>query len=246
MLSKGIDEMSEKVIVQRDGKVASIVLNRPEAGNAVDPALMAELTAGLADVVSDSGLELLVLEGRGEHFCSGREPGLARPRNADDWAAVLRQIVRVNGLLQSFPGVSLALVRGKAFGFGCGLAVQSDVTIAAEDARFAFPEINAGFPPTVVMSYLSRWIHRKKAFELVITGSELDAREAEKHGLVNHVVGKDRLGEEKDIWIAKLLGLDPQGLRATKAFFRDTAEWTTQEAVQYGVVRLANFLSSRE
>lgn len=238
--------MAEKVIVRKDGRVASVVLNRPEAGNAVDPGLMAELTDGLADAVSDDALELLVLEGRGEHFCSGREPGLSKPRNAEEWARVLGQIVRANGLLASFSGVSLAVVRGKAFGFGCGLAVQSDITIAADNARFAFPEINAGFPPTVVMSYLSRWIHRKKAFELVITGSELDAREAERQGLVNRVVERARLEAEKDGWIARLLALDPRGLRATKVFFRDTAEWTTREAADYGVVRLANFLASRD
>lgn len=238
--------MSEKVILTREGEVANIVLNRPEAGNAVDPELMSELTASLGEAVSDSELGLLVLEGRGEHFCSGREPGRNKPERAEDWAAVLGQIVRVNELLQSFPGVTLSLVRGKAFGFGCGLAVQSDITIAADDARFAFPEINAGFPPTVVMSYLSRWMHRKKAFELVITGGELDAREAERHGLVNCVVPAARLDEEKGIWIAKLLRLEPEARRATKAFFRETAEWKAQEAAQYGVVRLANFLSSRD
>ena len=238
--------MSDKVLLHKEDGVARVVLNRPDQGNAVDPELMAQLLAGLSDVISDATVELLVLEGQGEHFCSGREAGLAEPRSAEQWAAVLGNIVRVNGLLQSFPGVSLAVVRGKAFGFGCGIAVQSDVTLASEDARFAFPEINAGFPPTIVMSYLSRWIHRKKAFELVITGCELDAREAERQGLVNRVVAQDRLNEERDNWVAKLRGLDRQGVRATKAFFRDTAEWATDDALQYGVTRLANFLSSRK
>lgn len=238
--------MADKVLVNKGDGVASIVLNRPEQSNAVDPELMAQLLAGLSDVISDTTIELLVLEGQGEHFCSGREPGLAEPRSAEQWAAVLGNIVRVNGLLKAFPGISLAVVRGKAFGFGCGIAVQSDITLASEGARFAFPEINAGFPPTIVMSYLSRWIHRKKAFEMVITGGEFDAREAERQGLVNRVVTEHQLNGERDSWIARLRGLDRQGVRATKAFFRDTAEWGTEDALQYGVMRLANFLSSRE
>jgi len=238
--------MSNKVLLEKSDGVASIVLNRPDKGNAVDPELMTQLLESLSDVVSDATVELLVLEGQGDHFCSGREAGLAEPRNAEQWANVLGNIVRVNGLLQSFPGISLAVVRGKAFGFGCGIAVQSDVTLASEDARFAFPEINSGFPPTIVMSYLSRWIHRKKAFELVITGGELNAREAERQGLVNRVVAQDQLNREKDSWLAKLAGLDGQGVRATKEFFRDTAEWATQDALRFGVTRLANFLSSRE
>lgn len=237
--------MSDKVLIEKAGDTASITLNRPEKGNAVDLELMLALTESLAEVAADKAFRVLVLEGKGEHFCSGREPDVPRPENAAQFAEALGRIVRVNKLLQSFPGVSLAVVRGKAFGFGCGLAVQSDVTLAAEDARFAFPEINAGFPPTIVMSYLSRWIHRKKALELVMTGGEISAGEAERLGLVNRVVPADRLAKEKDLWMETLAARDLQGLQATKAFFRDTAEWSTDAAAQYGVTRLANFFASR-
>ena len=237
--------MSDKVVIEKAGDAATLTLNRPDKGNAVDSETMALLTEGLAEAAADRGLRLLVIEGRGEHFCSGREPDAPRPENAAEWAETLGRIVRVNELLQSFPGVSLAVVRGKAFGFGCGLAVQSDVTLAAADARFAFPEIRAGFPPTVVMSYLGRWMHRKKALELVLTGGEISAQEAERQGLVNQVAPPDRLAEEKRRWMETLAGRDFEGLRAAKAFFRDTAEWSTDAAAQYGVTRLANFFASR-
>lgn len=238
--------MSDKVIIEKAGDVVSLTLNRPERGNSVDSETMALLTDALAEAAADEGLRLLVIEGRGDHFCSGREPDASRPGSAARWAEALGRIVRVNELLQSFPGVSLAVVRGKAFGFGCGLAVQSDVTIAAADARFAFPEIRAGFPPTVVMSYLSRWMHRKKALELVLTGGEISAQEAERQGLVNRVAPPDRLAEEKRRWTETLAGRDLEGLRAAKVFFRDTAEWSTGAAAQYGVTRLANFFASRD
>lgn len=238
--------MSDKVLLEKTGDVAVLTLNRPDKGNAVDLELMMALIESLSEVSSDKSLRVLVLEGRGEHFCSGREPDVPRPENAAQFAEALGRIVRVNKLLQSFPGISMAVVRGKAFGFGCGLAVQSDVTLAAEDARFAFPEINAGFPPTIVMSYLSRWIHRKKALELVMTGAEIGAPEAERQGLVNRVVPADQLEDEKNRWMEMLAGRDLQGLQATKAFFRDTAEWSTEAAAQYGVTRLANFFASRD
>ena len=238
--------MSDKVLLEKAGDTASLTLNRPEKGNAVDSELMTALIESLAEVAADKALRVLVIEGRGEHFCSGREPDVPKPENASQFAAALGRIVRVNELLQSFPGISVAVVRGKAFGFGCGLAVQSDVTLAADDARFAFPEINAGFPPTIVMSYLSRWIHRKKALELVMTGGEITAQEAERQGLVNRVVPADQLADEKGRWLETLAGRDLNGLQATKAFFRDTAEWSTGAAAQYGVTRLANFLASRD
>ena len=237
--------MSDKVLLEKAGDTATLTLNRPEKGNAVDLELMLALTESLTAAAADKALRVLVIEGRGEHFCSGREPDVPRPENAARFAEALGRIVRVNKLLQSFPGISVAVVRGKAFGFGCGLAVQSDVTLAAEDARFAFPEINAGFPPTIVMSYLSRWIHRKKALELVMTGGEISAGEAERQGLVNRVVPGDRLEEEKNRWMETLAGRDLQGLQATKAFFRDTVEWSTEAAAHYGVTRLANFFASR-
>ncbi|MDE0354110.1 MAG: enoyl-CoA hydratase/isomerase family protein [Deltaproteobacteria bacterium] len=238
--------MSDKVLLEKTGDVAALTLNRPDKGNAVDLELMMALIESLSEASADKALRVLVLEGRGEHFCSGREPDVPRPENAAQFAEALGRIVRVNKLLQSFPGISVAVVRGKAFGFGCGLAVQSDVTLAAEDARFAFPEINAGFPPTIVMSYLSRWIHRKKALELVMTGGEISAREAERQGLVNRVVPADQLEDEKNRWMETLAGRDLKGLQATKAFFRDTAEWSTEAAAQYGVTRLANFFASRD
>lgn len=237
--------MSDKVLLEKTGDIAALTLNRPEKGNAVDLELMLALTEKLAEAAADKTLRLLVIEGCGDDFCSGREPDAPRPENAAQFARALGRIVRVNELLQSFPGISLAAVRGKAFGFGCGLAVQSDVTLAAADARFAFPEIRAGFPPTIVMSYLSRWMHRKKALELVMTGGELSAAEAERQGLVNRVVPPDQLADEKGRWIETLAARDLDGLHATKAFFSDTAEWSTNAAAQYGITRLANFLASR-
>ena len=238
--------MSDKVLFNKAGDTATLTLNRPEEGNAVDGELMTALIEKLTEAAADDSLRLLVIEGRGEHFCSGRQPDVPKPENAAQFAAALGRIVRVNKLLQSFSGISMAVVRGKAFGFGCGLAVQSDVTLAAADARFAFPEINAGFPPTIVMSYLSRWIHRKKALELVMTGGEITAEEAERQGLVNRVVAPDQLADEKQRWMETLAGRDFNGLQATKAFFRDTAEWSTEAAAQYGVTRLANYLASRD
>lgn len=237
--------MSDKVILNKTGDIATLTLNRPEKGNAVDSDLMTALIDCLMNVVADRALRLLILEGRGEHFCSGREQDVPRPENATQFAEALNRIVHVNRLLQSFPGISMAMVQGKAFGFGCGLAIQSDVTLAAQDARFAFPEINAGFPPTIVMSYLGRWINRKKALELVMTGGELTAEEGRLEGLVNRVVSLNQLADEKQRWIETLAGRNLEGLQATKAFFRDTAEWTTEAAAQYGVTRLANFLASR-
>ena len=231
-------------LTERDG-VATVKLNCPEKANAVDEEMMNALADTLDDVRSKGKATLLVVRGEGDHFCAGREPAGRRPETASRWSAVLSQIVRANRALASFPGISIALVQGKAFGFGCGLAVQSDITLASEDAQFAFPEIKAGFPPTIVMSYLSRWVARKKAFELVITGAEVSAAEAEQLGLVNRVVPRSRLEAEAERWIAALQKLDARALAACKTFFRDTAHLRPEDAVGHGISLLANFMASK-
>jgi methylglutaconyl-CoA hydratase len=232
-------------LTERDG-VATLTLNRPERENAVDSEMMGAIIQALRQIREKGSARILLLRGAGEHFCAGREPGAHRPKNAAEWNGVLGQIVETNQQLAAFPGITLALVQGKAHGFGCGMAIQSDFTIAAADARFGFPEIKAGFPPTVVMSYLSRWVARKKAFEWVVTGEEIDAREAERFGLVNRVVARDEMAAEGERWVDMLMKKNPSALSACKAFFRDTAYLDPKDAARYGVSLLANFMASRD
>jgi methylglutaconyl-CoA hydratase len=234
---------SEKVQISQSGAVATLCLDRPERGNAADGEMMEGIIAAL-DRAQDARVVLLC--GTGEHFCAGRDPGPVAPENPREWSEALQQIVKTNQALAGFPGVTIALVKGKAHGFGFGLAIQSDITIAAEDARFGFPEIKAGFPPTIVMSYLSRWTARKKAFELVVTGEEIGAAEAAQLGLINRVVPREDLADEAQRWVARLLDLNEQALRACKAYFRDTAHLGPDDAYRYGVSFLANFNSSRK
>jgi methylglutaconyl-CoA hydratase len=236
---------TERVSLAEHDGVVTMTLNRPERENAVDAEMMGAIAQALRQIREKGSARILLLRGAGEHFCAGREPGTLRPKNAAQWSEVLGQIVETNQQLASFPGITLALVQGKAHGFGCGMAIQSDFTIAAADARFGFPEIKAGFPPTVVMSYLSRWVARKKAFEWVITGEEIDAREAERFGLINRVVARDEVAAEGERWVDMLREKNATALLACKAFFRDTAYLDPKDAAHYGVSLLANFMASR-
>ncbi len=232
------------IVEQRDA-VATLTLNRPDENNQVDAGMMAAMIESLGMLGADDGARFLLLRGAGEHFCGGRDPGPTRPDDTAGWEQVLGQIVATNQALASFPGITIALAKGDVRGFGFGLAVQCDITLAAEDARFSFPEIKAGFPPSVVMSYLSRWTARKKAFELVITGDDIGAGEAERLGLVNRVVPAPELEAEGQRWVDRLAQLDAAALAACKAFFRDSAYLHPDDAATRGVAFLADFNLSR-
>lgn len=235
---------SHVIVEQREG-VATLTLNRPDMMNAVDAEMMVAMVESLRALGSD-GVRVVLLQGAGEHFCGGRDPGSAIPQDAAEWRQVLGQIVATNQALSGFPGITIALTKGEVRGFGFGLAVHCDVTLAAESAHFSFPEIKAGFPPSVVMSYLSRWTTRKKALELVITGDEISASEAERLGLVNRVVPPQDLDAEGRRWVEKLLQLDAAALAACKAFSRDVADLHPDDAAARGVSFLAEFNTSHQ
>jgi enoyl-CoA hydratase/carnithine racemase len=233
------------LIVEQQGAVATLTLNRPEENNRVDAGMMAAIIDSLHRVGTAGGVRIVLLGGVGEHFCGGRDPGPTRPDSTEGWTRALGQIVETNRALVDFPGITIALTKGAVRGFGFGLAVQSDITLAASDARFSFPEIQAGFPPSVVMSYLSRWTARKKAFELVVTGDEISADEAARLGLVNRVVPPTELEAEGQRWVDKLLALNVDALAACKTFFRQSTYMHPDEAAGAGVAFLADFNSSR-
>jgi len=150
------------LIVEQREAVATLTLNRPDKNNTVDAGMMTAMVEWLNLLAADEEVRIVLLGGEGDHFCGGRDPGPTRPDDVAGWSQVLGQIVATNQALASFPGITVALAKGEVRGFGFGLAVQCDITLAAEDARFSFPEIKAGFPPSVVMSYLSRWTMRKR------------------------------------------------------------------------------------
>ncbi len=149
-------EQASTLLVSRDGPIATLRINRPEQGNAVDDPTMDRLIAALEELSTAEGLRIIQVRGEGQDFCAGRHaPPTLRNAPAGAIARNLAKIIRVNALLARQPAVTVAVVRGRALGFGCGLAAQCDLTLAAEDARLAFPEIKGGLPPALGLSWLS-------------------------------------------------------------------------------------------
>ena len=185
----------ENIIVESRGRVGMIRLNRPQALNALNRALMRELGQALAEFEADNTIGCIVITGSEKAFAAGADiKEMAEKDFADvyfddfcaDWhqAAAARKPV-------------IAAVAGFALGGGCELAMQCDLIIAADNAKFGQPEIKLGIIPGIGGTQrLTRAVGKAKAMDLILTGRMMDAQEAERSGLVSRVVPAANLIEE--------------------------------------------------
>src|SRR5207253_4813924 len=179
----------KNVRVAVDGAIGRITLARPEKKNALDRVTAEELADSLF-ALSEAPVRVVAIEGEGADFCAGAdlaalEEMLDAPRqqHIDDAKA----LAHVFHTIRRMEKPVVALVRGRAYAGGAGLATACDIVLAHEDARFAYPEIAIGFVPAMVMTMLRRSVGERIAFDLISTGRILKAEEARSIGLVSRV-----------------------------------------------------------
>ncbi|NMO93135.1 enoyl-CoA hydratase/isomerase family protein [Actinomycetospora sp. TBRC 11914] len=225
-----------------DGPVARIVLDTGD-GNTLTYAAMTAFVDAL-EAARDSGATVLVVAGAGGDLTVGRAkheqvPGVTRQEN-------LSLILRANEALSAFPGISVAVVRGRALGFGTGLALHADLALAADTAVLGFDELAHGLPPLVVLTYLYRHVAPKVADDLVLTGRRVGAAEARDLGLVSRVVAEPDLEAVVERTVAELAGRDPSALRLLKDVGREhKATAPTRAAGDDAVARLVAWIENR-
>lgn len=184
-----------RVLITKDGPVATLRLNRPSARNALDLEMVNAMHAALDQLTADSGLACLIVTGTGEQaFVAGADIAQLRERRSSD------AFQRINQALfrkvEDFPAPTIAAVRGWALGGGCELAMSCDIRIAGESARFGQPEVGLGIIPGAGATHrLQRLVGVARARELIFTGDLIDAAEAHRIGLVNRVVKDDAVLE---------------------------------------------------
>jgi enoyl-CoA hydratase len=185
----------ENIIVETRGKVGLIRLNRPQALNALNPALVRELTAALDAFEADPAIGCLLITGSDKAFAAGADiKEMADKSFADvflgDFAATWDRAATVRKPV-------IAAVAGFALGGGCELAMQCDLIIAADNAKFGQPEIKLGVIPGIGGTQrLTRAVGKAKAMDLILTGRMMDAAEAERAGLVARIVPPAALLDE--------------------------------------------------
>src|ERR1700730_12233934 len=180
--------MAESILLEKDGDVSTIILNRPEAGNRQTDATWAQVTEMINSAAQES--RLILFKGAGEDFCLGRE-AMGQPGPVLEAYAVRERSETIFNLYGAFRNAKIPIVgvvQGRAVGLGCALAALCDITIAGDKARFQFPEMAHEIMPTIAMSALVDRVPRKAATYLIYSTQEIDAHNALVFGLVSAVV----------------------------------------------------------
>jgi enoyl-CoA hydratase len=188
--------MADNILVETRGRVGLVRLNRPKQMNALNDALMNELGEALVRLDGDEAIGAIVLTGGDKAFAAGADIGAMK-----DWGYM--DVYKTGFITRNWEGLKsvrkpvIAAVAGYALGGGCELAMMCDIIVAADTAKFGQPEIKLGvIPGAGGTQRLPRAMGKAKAMDLVLTGRTMDAREAERAGLVSRVVAADSLLDE--------------------------------------------------
>ena len=222
----------ETILVDREDRVGIITLNRPQALNALNSQVMVEVTTAAAEFDADPGIGAIVITGNAKAFAAGADIkematlSFSEVFDADFFAAW--------GKFAAVRTPTIAAVAGYALGGGCELAMMCDLIIAADTAKFGQPEIKLGVLPGMGGSQrLTRAIGKAKAMDLILTGRNIDAAEAERSGLVSRVVPADDLLTEAKAVATTISRMSRSAARMAKEAVNRAFESTLTEGLLY-------------
>ena len=191
-------DIAAPVLVRTDGPAARITLNRPAQRNALSLETMAQVTAALRRLGEDPAVRAIVIAAEGPAFFAGHDLSEMPARDIAFYQGLFDACVEMMQALHTVPQPVIARVHGTATAAGCQLVAACDLAVAADTARFATPGVKIGLFCSTPMVPLSRAIGRKRALEMLLTGTPIDASTAMEWGLVNRVVNAGELDRAVD------------------------------------------------
>lgn len=238
--------MSDEILVNQDGPILRITLNRPDAGNGVTDVMAAELIDLLEEAPKTS--RLVLLRGAGADFCTGRAGNKPPPTQPEALQRRRQTDVIFNcyGAFRRTPIPVVGVVQGRALGFGFSMAALCDITIASDAARFQIPEMSHKILPTMVMSSLVDRLPRKAINYLVHTSAVIGPERALTFGVVSEVVPAAELEEAVKKVCDAILACPAPATEGVKEYLRSTLTMDIQGAVDYARNLHATVNSSSE
>jgi enoyl-CoA hydratase/carnithine racemase len=233
----------ENLLLERDGAIAVVTINRPKVLNALNTQTLDELRRVVLELRHDAGVRVVILTGAGEKaFVAGadiNELAVQTPTSGREHALTGQHVL---DLIENLGKPVIAAINGYALGGGCELAMACTLRLAADTAKLGQPEINLGIMPGYAGSQrMSRLVGKGKAMELILTGAPIGAAEAERIGLVNRVVPAAELMTAARALAADLAKNAPIAMRyiitaVNKGLEMPFAEGCVFEATLFGLV----------
>jgi enoyl-CoA hydratase/carnithine racemase len=223
----------ESIIVERREHVGIITLNRPQQFNTFNTALADELCKALLELEMNKAVLVIVIRGAGKAFCAGIDlseyPGKTL-QGYREWIGRMEQVIDVIGSIKK---PVIASAHGYAVANGAGLIAACDLAVVAEGTKIGTTAINVGLFCMGPAVPLSRSLGRKRCLEMVMTGDMIDARDAERWGMVNKVVPPEKLEEETMALANKLAEKSPLALQMGKEAFYGMSDLEYSKALAY-------------
>ena len=217
----------ETLNVRKDGALVRLEITRPHLLNAVAMTGAREMMDAANGIAADSDVRMVAISGAGRAFCTGMDlkdlsTGRIEQTYFELWDTALRTFETMDKLV-------LCLIRGYAIGGGLQLALACDIRVCTASARLGLPAIKEGLIPGLGTFRLARYVGLGRAKSLIIRGNMIDGSEAERIGLIDHLVDDDRADEEFEYWLAEYTKSNSAGCRASKQMLVDCFDlgWET-------------------
>ena len=236
MNSVGPKMKKDAALVLRNDRnsVATLILNRPAARNALSSRLMSELQKQLDLITEDQTIKALVIGGAGPAFCAGHDLKEIRSNNRREiFESLFAQCSKLMTSIVRLPKPVIARVNGIATAAGCQLVATCDLAVASSESYFATPGVNIGLFCSTPMVAVSRAVGRKQTMEMLLTGEPVPADRAKELGLINRIVSPEALEKETQQLAESIANKSPLTIKIGKQAFYRQIEMDLDAAYAY-------------
>ena len=223
----------QTIVVEKKDRVGVITLNRQDHMNTFSTVLAKELNGALDELEHDGQIRAVIIKGAGKSFCAGIDLSEFSGKSLLEYREWIGWMEKMNLTIAGMGKPVVAAVHGYAVANGAGLLAACDLAVAAEGTRIGTTAINVGLFCMGQAVPLSRCVGRKRALEMLLTGTMIDAREAERIGLVNKVVPLEKLEEAAMELANQLAAKSPIALQMGKRAFYTMADMEYAKALDY-------------
>jgi len=225
----------EPVLLDKDGPIGWLTLNRPEKRNALSLELMTDMLNKLEIIAQDQDIRVIVIRGNGPVFCAGHNLKEMTGTDYDikHFHKIFSVCARMMQTLYELPQPVIAQVHGVATAAGCQLVAACDLAIAETGAQFATPGVKIGLFCSTPAVPLVRVIGRRRAMDMLMTGRFVSAEEAERFGLINRIVAPEKLAEQTRNWAMEIGQYSRYTLAFGKQTFYKQVDLDTTSAYNY-------------